>query len=163
MAKDVHGLTPKQRRFVEEYPIDLNATQAAIRAGYSAKTAYSIGHENLSKPEIALALRDHVAALSKHSGVTAQSVLTRLDEVADRCMQAEPVLDREGKEVGEYTFHPAGANKALELLGKHLALFTDNLRLAGRDGGPIEFAVPLGNLSAETLASIRVELEAKAS
>ena len=49
-------MTPKQTRFVEEYLVDLNATQAAIRAGYSAKTAYSIGQENLSKPEIANAV-----------------------------------------------------------------------------------------------------------
>ena len=46
------NLTPKQQRFVEEYLIDLNATQSAIRAGYSEKTAYSVGHENLKKPEI---------------------------------------------------------------------------------------------------------------
>ena len=49
-------LTPKQRRFIEEYLIDLNATQAAIRAGYSEKTAYSIGQENLRKPVIAEAI-----------------------------------------------------------------------------------------------------------
>jgi phage terminase small subunit len=45
-------LTPKQERFVQEYLVDLNATQAAIRAGYSRKTAYSIGEENLKKPDI---------------------------------------------------------------------------------------------------------------
>ena len=45
------NLTPKQQRFVEEYLIDLNATKAAIRSGYSEKTAYSVGHENLKKPE----------------------------------------------------------------------------------------------------------------
>ena len=48
-------MTPKQEIFVREYAIDLNATQAAIRAGYSEKTAYSIGQENLKKPEIAAA------------------------------------------------------------------------------------------------------------
>ncbi len=46
------GLSPKQARFVDEYLVDLNATKAAERAGYSAKTAYSIGQENLRKPEI---------------------------------------------------------------------------------------------------------------
>ncbi len=163
MGSKAPALTPKQRRFIEEYAVDLNATQAAIRAGYSENSAKQIGHENLTKPDLVEAIAEHVAELSKQTGITAESVLTRLDEVADRCMQAEPVFDREGHETGEYTFQHAGANRALELLGKHLALFTDNLRLAGRDGGPIEFAVPLGNLSAETLASIRVELEAKAS
>jgi len=52
------NLTPKQQRFVEEYLIDLNATQAAIRAGYSEKTAYSVGHENLKKPEIQKAIEE---------------------------------------------------------------------------------------------------------
>src|SRR5262245_50477210 len=47
------ALTPKRRRFVEEYLVDGNATQAAIRAGYSKKTAYSIGHETLNIPEVA--------------------------------------------------------------------------------------------------------------
>lgn len=49
-------MTPKQEAFVREYLIDLNATQAAIRAGYSEKTAHATGHENLSKPEIAAAI-----------------------------------------------------------------------------------------------------------
>ena len=49
-------LTPKQQRFVDEYLIDLNATQAAIRAGYSPKTAHSIGAENLIKPEVQKAI-----------------------------------------------------------------------------------------------------------
>ncbi len=49
-------LTPKQQLFVDEYLIDLNATKAAIRAGYSEKTAYSIGQENLNKPDIAEAI-----------------------------------------------------------------------------------------------------------
>lgn len=52
------GLTDKQQRFVDEYLIDLNATQAAIRAGYSEKTAYSVGHENLKKPEIQKAIQE---------------------------------------------------------------------------------------------------------
>ena len=51
-------LTPKQAAFVAEYLVDLNATQAAIRAGYSAKTAGSVGAENLSKPEIAAAIAE---------------------------------------------------------------------------------------------------------
>ena len=52
-------LTAKQARFVSEYIIDFNATQAAVRAGYSEKTAYSIGTENLRKPEIEKAIKKH--------------------------------------------------------------------------------------------------------
>jgi phage terminase small subunit len=57
------GLTPKQERFVAEYLIDLNATQAAIRAGYSSKTAKVIGSENLSKPAIQAAISDEQRAV----------------------------------------------------------------------------------------------------
>lgn len=71
-------LTPKQSVFVQEYLIDLNATQAAIRAGYSAKTAYSVGQENLKKPEIEKALSDAMAARSKRVGITADDVLRQL-------------------------------------------------------------------------------------
>jgi phage terminase small subunit len=75
------ALTPKQRRFVEEYLVDLNATQAAIRSGYSAETAYSIGHENLSKPEISEAISDAQAERSKRTEITADQVLRELARV----------------------------------------------------------------------------------
>lgn len=76
-------MTPKQQRFVEEYLIDLNATQAAIRAGYSADTAYSIGNENLSKPEIAEAITALKAKRSEKTGIDAAWLLTRLAKEAD--------------------------------------------------------------------------------
>lgn len=75
-------MTPKQQRFVEEYLIDLNATQAAIRAGYSRETAYAIGHENLSKPEIVEAIAAAQKARSERTAVDAAWVLQRLDEEA---------------------------------------------------------------------------------
>ncbi|WP_259343218.1 terminase small subunit [Bordetella avium] len=56
------ALIAKQRRFMEEYLVDLNATQAAIRAGYSKKTARQIGEENLSQPDIAKAVQEAQAA-----------------------------------------------------------------------------------------------------
>lgn len=71
-------MTPKQEQFVREYLIDLNATQAAIRAGYSADTAYSIGHENLSKPEIAEAIAAAQAERAARTAVTADRVLNEL-------------------------------------------------------------------------------------
>lgn len=71
-------MTPKQQRFVEEYPKDLNATQAAIRAGYSKKTAYSIGEENLKKPEIREAIANAIEARSKKAGIDSDWVLKRL-------------------------------------------------------------------------------------
>lgn len=79
------GLTPKQQRFVDEYLIDLNATQAAIRAGYSAKTASSIGEQTLRKLEVALAITEAQAKRSERTGIDADWVLNRLasEAVAD--------------------------------------------------------------------------------
>lgn len=74
-------LTAKQKRFVEEYLIDLNATQAAIRAGYSEDTAYSIGSENLKKPEVQQAISEAQAARSERTGITADRVLQELAKV----------------------------------------------------------------------------------
>jgi phage terminase small subunit len=81
-------LTPKQRRFVDEYLVDLNATQAAIRAGYSARraassrTAHVIGPENLGKPEIAAAVREAIDARAARTLVEADRVLHELSRVA---------------------------------------------------------------------------------
>lgn len=69
------ALTPKQETFVAEYLIDLNATQAAIRAGYSARTARKIGQENLTKPDIQKAIQEAMAARSKRTEITADRVL----------------------------------------------------------------------------------------
>lgn len=71
-------LTPKRQRFVEEYLVDLNAAQAAIRAGYSKKTARSIGHELLTFPDVAAAIQAARARLSEDSGLTAELVDRKL-------------------------------------------------------------------------------------
>src|SRR5690606_4977902 len=76
------ALTAKQRRFVEEYLIDLNATQAAIRAGYSKKTAGQIGDENLKKPQIAAAVQAAQAERSKRTQITQDRVLQELARIA---------------------------------------------------------------------------------
>lgn len=76
-------LTPKQQRFVEEYLVDLNATQAAIRAGYSAKTAKAIGHENLTKPDVSAALDVALKARSTRTKIDADWLLARLAQEVD--------------------------------------------------------------------------------
>lgn len=81
-AKKERGLTPKQQRFVEEYLVDLNATQAAIRAGYSRKTARKIGSENLSKPDIQAALTAAMEGRSKRCEFDADRVLLELKRIA---------------------------------------------------------------------------------
>lgn len=83
MSTDTHDdLTPRQRRFVEEYLVDLNATQAAIRAGYSPKTARVIAAENLAKPAIAEAIIEAKAARSVATRVTAERVVEELARLA---------------------------------------------------------------------------------
>jgi len=74
------ALTDKQQRFVAEYLIDLNATQAAIRAGYSEKTARSVGSENLSKPDIAAAISKAQGKIAKKVEVTVESLANELEE-----------------------------------------------------------------------------------
>lgn len=76
------SLTDKQQRFVEEYLVDLNATQAAIRAGYSSDTAAQVGYENLRKPEIADSIAEAKAERSKRVEVTADQVLRELVDIA---------------------------------------------------------------------------------
>ncbi len=74
-------LTPKQAAFVQEYLVDLNATQAAIRAGYSKRTARAIGAENLTKPDIAVAIATAKIERSKRTEITADRVLEELARV----------------------------------------------------------------------------------
>lgn len=75
------ALTAKQQRFVDEYLIDLNATQAAIRAGYSAKTAGQIGDENLKKPQIAAAVAERMKAREQRTEITQDMVLRELAKI----------------------------------------------------------------------------------
>lgn len=128
MAKN--KLTPKQELFCKEYLIDLNATQAAIRAGYSKKTAYSIGEENLKKPELARRIQEQVDKRSAKTEITANYVLTTIKETIERCKQAEPVMEfnhdsKQMERTGEWKFEHNGVLKGCELLGRHLKMWTD--------------------------------------
>lgn len=75
------ALNDKQRRFVDEYLIDLNATQAAVRAGYSVKTACKIGSENLSKPDIQAVIQKAMDKRASKTEITAARVLTELAKI----------------------------------------------------------------------------------
>lgn len=105
-------LTPKQQRFVSEYLIDLNATQAAIRAGYSAKTARAIAAENLTKPDIAEALQAAQAKHAEEAGVSVQEWLAELDGIGFAPLSKK--------------IRPLDKLKALELRGKHAGWFKEN-------------------------------------
>ena len=103
-------LTPKQEHFVAEYLIDLNATQAAIRAGYSKKTAHVIGPENLGKPAIAAAVARAQGDRTERTNITQDYVLESIFSAMERCKQAD-------------NFNATGVFKGAELLGKHLGMF----------------------------------------
>ncbi|NGE23928.1 terminase small subunit, partial [Klebsiella pneumoniae] len=75
------ALTDKQEMFCREYLVDLNATQAAIRAGYSDKTARSVGNENLTKPDIEKRIQELMSSRSEQLKVDAEYVLKRLVEI----------------------------------------------------------------------------------
>ncbi len=131
-------LTEKQNRFCKEYLVDMNATQAAIRAGYSKKTANRIASENLSKPGIQKHLSQLINQQEKRTEINADSVINRLDQIANRCMQEVPVIVN-GVKTGEHRFNPTGAIRALELLGKHYGLFTNRHEYIASDGSFIHY------------------------
>lgn len=128
MAEDnlpTRTLTPKQERFVNEYMIDLNGTQAAIRAGYSTQTAQEQGSRLLSNVMVASVIAERQAELAAKAAVTQEYVLTSLKDVVSKAMQAEPVFDKFGNPTGEFVFDSKGAVAALQLLGKHRGMFVD--------------------------------------
>lgn len=100
-------LTEKQKRFCEEYLIDLNATQAAVRAGYSPKTASRIAVELLNKTHVSQYLAKLMQVRSESTKITSEQVVKELEKIAFSDTEIT------GKE----------KMKALELLGKHLGMF----------------------------------------
>ena len=134
-------LTDKQQRFVAEYLIDLNATQAAIRAGYSEKTAPAQASRLLINVNVAAAIQAAIKQRSERTQVDADYVLRTIVDTIERCKQAEPVRDRDGEATGEYKFDAGAVLKGAELLGKHLKLFTDNTELTGANGAPLTINV----------------------
>ncbi|ARI91262.1 TPA: terminase small subunit [Pseudomonas aeruginosa] len=88
------ALTKKQRLFVDEYLIDLNATQAAIRAGYSTRRATEIGYQLLQRPEVAQAIQAAMAERSKRTEVEADYVIRRLREIDE--MDVLDILEDDG-------------------------------------------------------------------
>lgn len=112
-------LTGKQQRFVDEYLIDLNATKAAERAGYSAKTAYSVGHENLRKPEIAAAIAQAQKERQQRTHITADRVLQELARIA--FFDPRKLLDDAGhpRPLNELDDDTAAAVAGLDLLEEY--------------------------------------------
>ena len=122
------GLTPKQQAFVDEYLKDLNATQAAIRAGYSERTAQEQSSRLLSNVMIQQSVHERRAILSEKAERTALDVLRDIGRVRAHCMELVPT------EYGETMRSPKEALKALELEGKHHGAFVERLHLSNPDG-----------------------------
>lgn len=132
MLTDGPQLTPKQEMFCNEYLVDLNATQAAIRAGYSKKTAKDIGCENLAKPNLQERIGELMSERSKRVQLDGDYVLMGIKSVVERCVQSE------FKDVdGLYKFDASAALKGYELLGRHLELFTDKHKHGGDRDNPL--------------------------
>ncbi len=137
---NVRKLTPKQQCFVDEHLIDLNATQAAIRAGYSERTARQIASENLAKPDIQEAIAKAKQERSEATKVDAEWVLKQAVELHQRCMQEikparnpktqKQLYDDDGNAL--FTFNAAAANRSLEIIGKHVevAAFKDRFEVS---------------------------------
>jgi len=157
-------LTDKQAMFVKEYIVDLNATQAAIRAGYSEKTARQIASEHLSKPNIQDSIQAEMDARSERTEITQDMVLKELALIG--FMDIRKAFDKDGqllpihklpeevaRAIGGIDHQTIGTGSdaigmtskikiidkkgSLELLGKHLKMFTDKTEITGADGQPL--------------------------
>ena len=137
-------LTQKQKIFIKEYVIDFNATRSAKEAGYSVKTAKQQGSNLLSNVYVQQALTIEINKRNKRTELTQDEIIEDLREVKNRCMQKVPVMyyDKEDKEYkqevdedgeGVWRFEAHGANRALELLGKHKQMFSDKVVVEKRD------------------------------
>ncbi len=109
-------LNHRRQRFVDEFIVDLNATQAAIRAGYAENSAHVTGCRLLSNDKVSEAIAAGKAELAERAGVTQEWVVEKLRENHDAYMQTT--------ERG-LTHAPSAANKSLELLGKHVGMFQE--------------------------------------
>lgn len=114
------ALTPKQERFVQEYLVDLNATAAAKRAGYSEKRASELGYQLLHKTTVQTAIQRAVISRSQRTEVTQDYVIEKLMDIADKRASDAPNSD----------LKYSSQIKALELLGKHLGTWEP------KDNGP---------------------------
>lgn len=126
-------MTPRQQKFCDEYLISGNATEAAIKAGYSRKTAKQTGSENLSKPDLWAYIDEQLAKIHSAKIADAEEVMKYLTSVM-RGEHTEQVLKLVGEGVQTVTDIDVSAKerlKAAELIGKRYGLFTEKVGLEG--------------------------------
>lgn len=124
-------MTPRQQKFCDEYLISGNATEAAIKAGYSRKTAKQTGSENLSKPDLRAYIDEQLAKIHSAKIADAEEVMKYLTSVM-RGEHTEQVLKLVGEGVQTVTDIDVSAKerlKAAELIGKRYGLFTEKVGL----------------------------------
>lgn len=163
-------LTPKQQCFVDEYLVDLNGTQAAIRANYSAKTAASIAEELLRKPEIQVAIQEALHARQQRTEVTADKVVRELAAMAfydpavigDAKINGPEDIKKLPEQVrraivgwawdkhGHFTLKLSPKTPSLDLLARHLGMLTTKVEMTGKDGGPVQHQRVAADLSGLT-------------
>jgi phage terminase small subunit len=137
-------LSPLQSRFVDEYLRDLNAAQAAIRAGYSAKGANSKGAQLLAIVSIGDAVQERMKARSQRTQVDSDYVIAGIVKNIERAEQSAKVVNAQGQPVfvetpdgdlaPSYKYDPTNALRGYELLGRHLKMFTDKIDHSNGDG-----------------------------
>ena len=136
-------LTQKQQRFVDEYIISGNATQAAIKAGYSKKTARFVGAENLTKPNIKDELEKRNAEIKSQKTMDMQEVMERLAAIA-RGETVEQQVTNKGTVV-EIEPKTSDQIRAMELIGKRYGAWTDKKEVTGS----LEINVGVGDWDAD--------------
>ena len=131
------AITEKQKKFVEEYLIDLNATQAAIRAGYSVKNAGKIGHELLERTRISNEVTRKSAERSRRTGINADRVLIELAKIAfvnaDDVIESKDATLKENASRDDLAAIQSIKLKALDMLGRHLGMWNDKLQVSGME------------------------------
>lgn len=134
----------RYERFCQEYVVDYNGAQAAIRAGYKEKNARSQASALLTNPNILARVRELQHDQVERLAVSQDYVVLQLMETYQRCLEVTPVLKFDPytgqmEETGKYQFDSRGALRALELLGKHLGMYNDKLQVSGKlDTGQLD-------------------------
>ncbi len=164
-------LTDKQKKFIDEYLVDLNATQAAIRAGYKEKAAYRTGAENLRKPQIQEEIQKRMEERQKRTEITQDMVLQELAAIAfaratdyvsvmggmvqvkdtDQLSDSQIAAIAGIKETQNGIEVKLGSKeKTLELLGRHLGMWNDKINVEGQ----VEAKNPFADLTTEELKKL---------
>jgi len=132
--KSEKNLTEKQKKFSQEYLKDFNGTKA-YQTVYkvSEKVACAAASRLLRNVKVQAYLAGLIQKQAKKAEITVSEIIQKLKIIVDRCMQACEVRDKKGEPTGEWKFDSAGAVRSLELLGKHLAMFTDKIQVKDED------------------------------